>query len=199
MKVPAALSIATFLAIALGTGASAQDATAEGVQAELSGGAVLGVAAANVAAGDGNQQANVGLIAMGEKGLSIGSVAQTTSRPAAAQTASAQSGIADGAFGGSSGWIATNIAAGSANQQANIAAIAIGVSGQALNADMLSQTRAPSTKEDVVKIGDKPADLATHIGGDGAFAGSSGLVQVNVAAGDGNTSANVFGLSIAEP
>ena len=198
MKVPAALSIATFLAIALGTGASAQDATAEGVQAELSGGAVLGVAAANVAAGDGNQQANVGLIAMGEKGLSIGSVAQTTSRPAVAQTASAQSGIADGAFGGSSGWIATNIAAGSANQQANIAAIAIGVSGQALTADMLSQTRAPSTKEDVVKIGDKPADLATHIG-DGAFAGSSGLVQVNVAAGDGNTSANVFGLSIAEP
>jgi hypothetical protein len=199
MKVPAALSIATSLAIALATGASAQDATAEGVQAELTGGAVLGVAAANVAAGDGNQQANVGLIAMGEKGLSIGSVAQTTSRPAAAaQTASAQSGIADGAFGGSSGWIATNIAAGSANQQANIAAIAIGVSGQALTADMLSQTRAPSTKEDVVKIGDKPADLATHIG-DGAFAGSSGLVQVNVAAGDGNTSANVFGLSIAEP
>jgi hypothetical protein len=174
--------------------AVAQDAGA--ANAELSGGPSSGAVAANLAAGDANQQANVGVVALGQTGLSIATVAQSLSNPPLAQQAAAQAGIADDAFAGSSGWIAANIAAGSANQQANIASIASGLSGQALTATLLSQSRAESTKPGVSSGDDPPTQYATHIG-DGAFAASSGVVQVNIAAGDRNTSANVFGLSIA--
>ena len=94
--------------------------------------------------------------------------------------------------------MAANVAAGNANQQANVAGIAIGLEGQTLTTAMLSQSRASLAKTDASDDDQAPSDHATHIG-DGAFEASSGLVQLNLAAGDNNTSANVFGLSIAVP
>jgi hypothetical protein len=189
----AALAFAVLPAAAL-----AQDAGGEAASAELAGGASNGVVAANIAAGDANQQANVGFVAVGLNAHAIGVVAQALTSPPMAHDGAAQAGIADNAFAGSSGWMAANIAAGSANQQANVAGIAIGLEGQALTTAMLSQSRASLAKTDAPGEDQAPGEYATRIG-DGAFEASSGLVQLNLAAGDNNTSANVFGLSIAAP
>lgn len=194
---PTLCSIAALAFAALPVASLAQDAGPEGSSAELAGGASNGVVAANVAAGNANQQANVGFVAVGLNAHAIGVVAQAMTNPPVAHDGAAQAGIADNAFAGSSGWMAANIAAGSANQQANVAGIAIGLEGQALTTAMLSQSRASLAKTDAPED-QAPSEYATRIG-DGAFEASSGLVQLNLAAGDNNTSANVFGLSIAAP
>jgi hypothetical protein len=187
------------LAFAVGpVTALAQDAVLDGPKVELAGGAATGAVAANVAAGNANQQANVGLVALGLNGLAIGVVAQALSTPGIAREGAARADVADNAFAGSSGWIAANVAAGSANQQANIAGISIGLQGQAVTAAMLSQSRASLDKGSASGNDPTDSDYSTHIGNQ-AFEASSGLVQLNIAAGDSNTSANVFGLSIATP
>ncbi len=187
------------LTFVLGPAAAwAQDAVQSENQAELAGGASTGAVAANIAAGNGNQQANVGLVALGLNGVAIGVVAQALSSPAVAHDGAASAGVADNAFAGSSGWIAANVAAGSVNQQANVAGISIGLQGQAATAALLSQSRASLAKTDTSSEGQTPGEYSTRIG-NGAFEASSGLVQLNLAAGDNNTSANVFGLSIAAP
>lgn len=194
-KLCCSLALAFTLQPALAFG---QDADGNGPRAELAGGTTNGVAAANIAAGDANQQANVGFVAVGLNGQAVGVVAQTLSSPIVAHDGAGQASIADSAFAGSNGWVAANIAAGSANQQANVAGIAVGLPGQALTTAMLSQSRASPSKTDVTGQNQTPGEYATSIG-DGAFQASSGLVQLNLAAGDNNTSANVFGLSIAAP
>jgi hypothetical protein len=100
------------------------------------------------------------------------------------------------AFSNSQGAIAVNGAAGTENQQANLAAISIGIEGPAVSLDMLSQTR--SSSQEPAGYQNEP-DSTTHaeIGPD-AFAQSSGLVQVNLTAGERNSSANLFALSITE-
>jgi hypothetical protein len=92
--------------------------------------------------------------------------------------------------------IAVNLAAGSDNQQANLAIVAIGLEGRAATDAMLSQTRAssePGGDLKVAAVGNYATDISP-----GAFAGSSGLVQVSLVGGERNTSANVFALTVAE-
>ncbi|MGH7485620.1 MAG: hypothetical protein ACREMY_08470, partial [bacterium] len=61
--------------------------------------------------------------------------------------------------------------------------------------EVLSQTRA---SQEPAGYQDDP-DLAKNADiGPQAFAGSSGLVQVNLTAGERNSSANLFALSITE-
>jgi hypothetical protein len=189
-----ALAFAAAPAIAL-----AQDAVLDRPVAELTGGMANGATTANVAAGNANQQANVGLVALGANGRTIGVVAQALNAPSfVSQDGAASADIADNAFAGSNGWIAANVAAGSANQQANIAGIAIGLQGQAVTAAMLSQSRASREQDSASSSDQTQSEYSTRIGNQ-AFETSSGLVQLNMAAGNNNTSANVFGLSIAAP
>ena len=162
---------------------------------ELDGDATAGALAVNLVAGSGNQQANVGLIASGGVGLADGAVVQALSIDQTGRSASAETRIADGAFADSVGWLATNIGAGIGNQQANVATIAIGLTGQVATAAMLNQSRASTMEVDGVETPNDLEPYRTQIG-DSAFADSSGLVQVNLAAGDGNSSANIFALSI---
>jgi hypothetical protein len=156
------------------------------------------VTTANIAAGNANQQANVGVVSAGHNGRGLGFLAQTLSSPTIVREGAGKASIADSAFARSNGWVAANIAAGSANQQANVAGIAVGLPGQALTATMLSQSRASPSRGDVRIQKQVSGEFATTIGA-GAFEASSGLIQLNLAAGDNNTSANVFGLSIAAP
>ena len=164
-------------------------------EVELNGDGTAGALAVNLVAGSGNQQANVGLIASGGIGLADGAVVQALSIGTIGGSASAEVRIADGAFAGSTGWLATNIGAGLGNQQANVATIGIGFTGEVATAAMLSQSRASTMEGDRGETPNGPEPYRTQIG-DGAFANSSGVVQVNLAAGDGNTSANIFALSI---
>ena len=95
----------------------------------------------------------------------------------------------------SHGAIAVNGAAGSGNQQANLAAIGIGIEGPVVSLEALSQTR--SSQQPAGYQNDPDVTKAAEIGPD-AFAQSSGVLQVNLTAGRDNSSANLFALSITE-
>lgn len=103
---------------------------------------------------------------------------------AAAQTAPDRTHVHDGAATGLSGRSAINLAAGTGNAQANLAAIAVaaGTAGQA-RLDATQRTTA----------GDR--QRAAHAGIEGqAFAGSHGLLSLNQAAGSGNAQLNLFAI-----
>lgn len=152
-----------------------------------------GRAAVNAAAGNFNQQANVAVIAIGDTALSSGLVAQITDADAATPSARKSATITGDAFANSSGLIAVNVTAGSANQQANLAVIGIGIEGLVVTDLTLSQARAsqsPSGQSDETIA----PEIVTGISS-GAFAGSAGLVQVSLVGGERNSSANTFVLN----
>ena len=163
-------------------------------------GGTSGRAAVNAAAGNLNQQANVGVIAIGDSAVAIGAVTQITDAPASPPSALKSATIAENAFAGSNGMIAVNVAAGSGHQQANLAVIAIGIEGQVVTDAMLSQARASNSPSGGPEQTNAP-EVVTGISA-GAFAGSTGLVQVSLVGGERNSSANTFVLTApgsAEP
>lgn len=92
-----------------------------------------------------------------------------------------------GAFPNAQGNIAVNATAGANNQQANIAVIAKGndATGTAALVQFLETTDASADRQ-----------MSAHIA-DGAFANSSGLIAINVSAGNDNQQGNLALLSIA--
>ncbi|MFC3552330.1 hypothetical protein ACFOLC_15095 [Lysobacter cavernae] len=107
--------------------------------------------------------------------------------PAAAQTAAVgtdHARIRDGAATGLSGRSAVNQAAGVGNAQANLAAIAVA-------AGSLGLTRLDTTQRTVA--GDRRRAAHARIDGQ-AFAGSSGALSLNQAAGSGNAQLNLFAI-----
>ena len=169
-------------------------ATAGNDKVTIEGGSVTGVATVNAAAGSVNQQVNAGVIsssgdfasAIGMLSQSMGDVPDSTGKLVAT--------VAPDSFAHSQGWVAVNGAAGSGNQQANLAIIAIGINGAALSDMALSQARAPHEPTGDPETEAAPPDRSVAIGR-GAFANSSGLVQVNLIGGDRNSSANVLTLA----
>lgn len=159
-------------------------------------GPTSGVANVNAAAGNNNQQVNLGVIASGDAALAVGAAIQHLDISEAGIGNPASALVSPGAFAGSSGWIAVNGAAGSENQQANLALIAFGIEGRAVADAMLSQTRASQepTGSPVIDPGNPERSVAI---GSGAFENSSGLVQLSLIGGDRNSSANVFALSVS--
>ncbi|NJO56382.1 MAG: hypothetical protein HC834_08655 [Rhodospirillales bacterium] len=87
---------------------------------------------------------------------------------------------------GNSGRVAINLAAGSQNQQASAATIALGnVASQAMTVD---QASSPADATDRV---------TSMIIGPAAFSNNSGMVSLNFTAGNQNQSANLAALSIS--
>lgn len=150
--------------------------------------------AANLAAGTNNQQANSAVVALGGTALSQGSISQRM-LASEARNGSVSAAIEGDAFAASSGLLALNIVAGSDNQQANLAVIAIGIEGQAATDAMLSQSRASQQPSGDLADPHSP-EASTGISA-AAFQGSSGLVQVNLIGGERNSSANTFALTVA--
>lgn len=186
--------LAVYLALPSHTFAQAEAEPAD--QATISGNASTGAIAANVAAGTYNQQANVMTIADGDAALSLGILNQNLETPAAQESKSANASIAPGAFVESEGRIALNVLAGTASQQANVAVFAVGIDGPVANGLLLSQSRASIGPPVEVNEEDPPSQFDVQIG-DGALAGSSGLIQINLSSGNRNSSANVFALTTA--
>jgi hypothetical protein len=100
--------------------------------------------------------------------------------------------ISGNSFAGATGVIGVNAAAGAENQQANL--FTIGIEGRVVSLEILSQTRA--SQEPAGNL-DVPAEQKTADIADTAFASAIGLVQVNSAAGERNSSANLFALTVA--
>jgi hypothetical protein len=156
-------------------------------------GGSTGRTAVNAAAGNRNQQANVAVIAIGEAAAGTGAVIQSSDAFDVPPSAHKSATIADNAFANSSGMVAVAVAAGSANQQANLAVFGIGNPGRTVSDAMLSQTRAESNSGLISKESAAP-EIVTGVSA-GAFAGSTGLVQLTLVGGDRNSSANIFVLT----
>jgi hypothetical protein len=149
--------------------------------------------AVNNAAGIGNTQANMAVIGIGEElaGASIRSRQQAQRRTRMGANENAE--IGSHAFRATSGIVAVNQSSGSGNAQANLVAIAFGNLSE-VSIDQLARVSATEDSSATAQA-DEPGTRRAAIS-DSAFAGASGIVQVNQAAGSGNSSANVFALSI---
>lgn len=184
------------LALACASQASAQDETQTTDEVIVSAEAAAGSSgriAVNIAAGDNNQQLNGATVAIGDIALVTQTVHQRLiGSDQADHTTSIV--VEDGAFAGTNGLTSINITAGSQNQMANLAALAIGNSG-AMSDQLLEQSRAPTEPKGGVPDGSLPSNDRVVIG-DTAFGEGSGLIQVNLIGGEGNSSANTFALSI---
>lgn len=153
-----------------------------------------GVMALNLSAGAGNAQANLAAFGVADGALALG--AASTQRSASAYQRArgmAVSEIGAGAFSGGDGLLALNQAAGDANTQANLVLVGI-ASVSELSAEQLG----------VAGIAAAPAPAAGTARrvpiasiADTAFVGTHGIVQVNQLAGSGNSTANIFALSIS--
>ncbi|MBC8117203.1 MAG: hypothetical protein H7062_22640 [Candidatus Saccharimonas sp.] len=200
---PYPLAIASLAAVLIAaTSAAAQSSDIVTIAPEAS--EASGRIAVNVAAGTLNQQANAAVLSESENALLanivqqhlIGNTVCTFAAGECASDANVQKAtIADGAFTGVSGAIAVNGAAGVENQQANLASfgIANGIDSRVIALTMLSQVRAstePAGDPDA-PAAEKAADISSQ-----AFTDASGLVQINLTAGERNSSANLFALTI---
>ncbi len=149
------------------------------------GAGVAGSAALNVAAGTGNAQSNTAVLAPG--GIAVVSQRQAT-RYSDTGT-DAYSHIGNQVFQNASGIMSINIASGNGNLQNNIAAIAQTVEIEAVADSMLLSATASRSRTG------SPVTTTAHreaTVNPGAFVGTSGVVQVNQAAGSGNVASNVF-------
>jgi microcystin-dependent protein len=148
--------------------------------------------AVNIAAGTLNQQASSALLAIGDVAVTQAAINQH----AASGTEDRATAIVlgPGAFAGISGMASINITAGTHNQSANLAMLAIGQTG-ALSDQLLAQTRAriePSGGTGQSTNG--PNDAITL--DETAFGQGSGLFQANLIGGERNSSANTFSLTV---
>ena len=188
------------LAVAFGTlmmpvGLCAQDeevADDRVILTEPAGAGHGGRLAVNIVAGSFNQQASSAILAIGDVALTQGSIVQT----AEADSADRSTLIVLGpdAFSGMSGLASINITAGTHNQSANLAALAIGQTG-ALSDQLLSQTRAPiEPSGGTAQAATGPNDVIVI--DESAFGQGSGLFQGNLIGGERNSSANTFSLTV---
>lgn len=173
--------------LALAAPATAQDAVV------IDGAGTKGVLTINVAAGDGNQQANAGAVASGDL-VAGGHVLEQLRDHDASASAGSSVVLADGAFAGSAGWVAISGVSGNGNQTANLATILFGTDVPAASDDSLVQHRAsPGPAGTLVPTSTSDRDVRF---GEGALGGSTGVVQVSLVGGDNNTSANSFALRV---
>lgn len=192
----ASVLVATLLTLN-NAAAQAQDAAASTnliSAAALSGS--TGRIAVNTAAGNGSTQANIAAVSVGGASASsmIGSEQQALV-PYPVAHAGARSEIGADAFRGASGLISVNQSSGHGNTQANLAAIALGQMPEVSIEQLAHVSAAPPAAQQTAGNADgTPAKNAVIA--DSAFAGARGIVQINQLAGSGNSTANVFALSI---
>lgn len=149
--------------------------------------------AVNIAAGNHNQQVSSVLVAQGNIALTHGDIVQHAATSATEDTAN-RIEIGPEAFAGIAGLASINITAGTQNQSANLATLAIGQSS-ALSDQLLEQTRAPIEPSGGTALAETgPNDVITI--DDGAFGRGNGVFQANLIGGERNSSANTFSLTV---
>jgi hypothetical protein len=154
-----------------------------------------GSMALNLSAGSGNAQANMVVIGVGN----ASSVAAIDSRQQVNAIEQGTRGlemaeIGARSFHDASGIVALNQSSGIANTQANLVAIAVGnVSEVAI--DQLGSTNVAPDSSDATIYRIRRSSSAFIA--DSAFAAAHGIVQVNQLAGFGNSTANIFALSVS--
>lgn len=149
--------------------------------------------ALNQAAGDAQQQSNVRVVAVGSAAL-VGSDQRQHLQLDASQPIAASASISGAALRGS-GILGVDQGAGLGNQQINAFRLSLSNGPESLDDSVLAQSVALT----------KVSGSATPVPGgrsvstdDRAFAGSSGVVQVNQSAGVGNQSMNTLSVRVME-
>ena len=208
------LSIAFVLSSLFASTAFAEDALAELVNEQSQVGAAAhisiidgdaltnasGLVRINLTAGDGNVQQNSAAAAH-SKGFSSATVnaRQYTDMVTTDSAQTLSAGINDQAFSDAQGIIQVNQSAGAGNAQFNGAAIAIaGVGAFAfveLNDKQLMDQASPTGS--AAANNDQPNQHINVSLAPGAFKNASGVIQINQAAGNNNSSANGFTMSVS--
>lgn len=189
-RIFAAMAATITLSIAIDYAARADDLIDIAVISDSSFGAARGSVLVNVAAGNGNVQANVAAIAAGSA-LRLKRFTQQTD---AVGVGGGHATIQDTAFSGAAGLLQINQSAGTGNAQGNAAIIRINVPLSEMNDDALAaalpvQQTSPGSTRGVGVTDTANADK-------GAFSHSRGIVQINQSAGAGNSTANGFILQV---
>jgi hypothetical protein len=154
-----------------------------------------GSMAVNLGAGSGNAQANMVVIGIGN-GVSVAAIGSHQQANAISQGVRGPEMAEIGArtFHDASGIVALNQVSGNANTQANLVAIAIGNVAE-VAIDQLGSISAAPDASDASAHG--PGRWSSAFIADSAFAAAHGIVQVNQLAGFGNSTANIFALSVS--
>jgi len=191
---PGLIALAAGLALPLGSLAAepGEEPRDEVILTGGEGAGHSGRLAVNIAAGSRNQQVSSALIAIGDIALTHDRIVQHADGGSADRATRIVLG--PGAFAGLSGLASINISAGTQNQSANLAALAIGQAG-ALTDQQLQQTRAPIEPSGGTEhAATGPNDLIAI--DDDAFGQGSGVFQANLIGGERNSSANTFSLTV---
>lgn len=165
--------------------------------------ATQGRTAVNLAAGRGNLQANAMSLAIGEQVQAVAQARQEIEgTPALSAARDASSRIEAGAFRQAQGAISVNVVSGEFNRQANLISLsvsnpqssALGTAAVAASDDVLLETRAGTGPGEPATI--RAGQRSAHIES-GAFAGASGIVQINQVAGVQNTVSNLVVIRVS--
>ncbi|GAB2511709.1 hypothetical protein [Lysobacter humi (ex Lee et al. 2017)] len=156
-----------------------------------------GVVSLNMAAGVGNVQANVRAIALGPDAGAAASVGQSIDANGADAGRDARAVFAGAAFSAPRGVIGLNQAAGAANAQANILAIApAAMAGYAQQIDNLALAATRADPADATGGATAVAPIREARIEAGALRAPSGILQLNQSAGAGNASVNAIVLQL---
>lgn len=161
---------------------------------ENSGSAYQGVMSINQAAGDRQQQANGRALAIGSDARANFQQYQTLDDVDAPMDA--QSSIRGKAFSNGAGVLGINQSSGSGTQQINVFRTSIGARAENLDDSILAQ-QSVVLSQDSGAAESSPGKRVVDIDNQ-AFAGSSGVVQLNQSAGVGNQTANTISIRVMD-
>ncbi len=194
------LGLVTGFALLAGQGAEALP-LAGSAQSLISDNAMSGIRGStmtNVAAGNGNLQANVANIIMSSNGQGAetlnGKVVQAGQADSGNAYHRQQTSISGNSFANSVGTLAINQAAGSSNAESNQLNVVIGTLKPVSNQILSQSLTGPNTTgSGEGKTGGSMAQVSVSAD---AFKGAGGIAQVNQISGSGNAAANSFALGV---
>ncbi|WP_275286382.1 hypothetical protein [Halomonas elongata] len=158
---------------------------------------VSGVANTNMAAGEGNRQANSGALSIGRASGTSNQLVQQARIDESLISLQNDVQIQDKAFRQASGWMSVNQAAGQGNVQSNAFGMALGIDVSTLDDRNLQQVLA--SQQGLNGGGDDASgDTRRKVEIDSTtFSGARGVIQVNQSAGTGNATRNSFRMNMA--
>ncbi|MND88187.1 hypothetical protein D3C80_802050 [compost metagenome] len=155
-----------------------------------------GVLSVNQAAGDRQQQINGRALAMGSNASATTNFRQYQVLNGIDKSMNAGASIDGSAFSNGTGVLGVNQSAGAGTQQINSFRLSIGSGAQSLDDSVLAQQNVVLSQNSGAAES-SPGERAVAIDRR-AFAGSSGVVQLNQSAGVGNRMANSVSIRITD-
>ncbi|MNN10260.1 hypothetical protein D3C81_1231780 [compost metagenome] len=155
-----------------------------------------GVLSVNQAAGSQQQQINGRALSLGANANATTDFRQYQELDGVDTSMNAQANITGSAFSNGSGVLGVNQSAGAGTQQINSFRMSVGSAAQSVDDSILAQQNVVLAQNSGTAE-TKPGERAVAIDRQ-AFAGSSGVVQLNQSAGVGNRMANTVSIRVMD-